>query len=388
MKYYYSNPNLNFSVFLKALFGNSKNSEFKIKQYFSTLTGKKYILITNSCRSALFLAFQAIKVKGEVITSPLTCKVAIDPIKESDNIPIFSDVNTSDLNINTKDIENRISNKTIAIQAIHMGGISCKMDHIRKITKNYNLWLIEDCAQSLGTKYNGQYTGSFGDIACFSLSKNAYGIGGGILATNSKKIYTQVSSKLKTLGYEKKSVIYIRILRNILETYRNKPCGSILYNLFLKLKGNRKRYTNIKSQLKQISPCQLKINYLQILRSKELHNKRKTIGELYYKLLNKNHLMINNNYDPKVSSFTKIFLYHPKINTIDTIKKLHKMKIEAMHLEHKLGSPYQQKLINEKTASNLGLKQYLKIHDHVISLPLQEEFNNKDIIYITDSLKK
>ena len=100
----------------------------------------------------MYLAYKAIDSTGEVITSPLTCKVAIDPIVESGNKPIFADINTGDLNINPLDIEDRINKNTIAIQTIHLGGISCEMDEIRKIAKDNKLDIIEDSCHAFGSE--------------------------------------------------------------------------------------------------------------------------------------------------------------------------------------------------------------------------------------------
>lgn len=135
MKYPYSSPNFGFFYLVRAMFNSKHSAERRLKDYFSSLSGKKFILITNSCRTALFLTYQAMNTSGEVITSPLTCKVAIDPIVEAGCEPVFADINPGDLNINPADIEHRITPDTRALQIIHFGGISCKMDEIQRIEK-------------------------------------------------------------------------------------------------------------------------------------------------------------------------------------------------------------------------------------------------------------
>lgn len=378
MRYPYYNPNLTFSVVIKALFLQSGKAEKIIKEYFANLTGKKYILITNSCRSALFLAYRAIEKKGEVVTSPLTCKVAIDPIEESSNKPVFADVNTGDLNMNTDDIEPRLTNDSIAIQAIHMGGVACNMDKINSIAKKHNLWVIEDCAQSLGAKYKGKNTGSFGDIACFSLIKNAYGIGGGILATNSKEIYHYASTRNQTFNKTPKKLTLFRLIRNITETYQKNFFVKLTYKLLLKIKGGKTNYKSIYKQLRHISKIELKISTIQISRFKNLHQKRKKIGKTYYQKLYSKNFLINYNYDPNASSYTKFFIYNPEIKTKETLDRLHKKGIEAMHLEHKHGSPYQEKVISDRKILS-GLTNYCEIHDNLVSLPISEKYDENDI---------
>jgi hypothetical protein len=85
----YASPNLRCGDVVRALALSETGADKRIKQYFRQLTGKRHVLITNSCRTALFLAYGALEAKGEVITSPLTCQVAIDPIIESGNTPVF-----------------------------------------------------------------------------------------------------------------------------------------------------------------------------------------------------------------------------------------------------------------------------------------------------------
>ena len=96
--------------------------------------------------------------------------------------------------------------------------------------------------------------------------------------------------------------------------------------------------------------------------------------------------MKNCGYNPEESSFTKLFVYHPDFSTNKLLERLHQYKVEAMHLEHKKGSPYQQKLIDDQTFLN-NLPVYNRIHDSLISLPLIEQFNKDDVRFIIQILK-
>ncbi|MBU4438501.1 MAG: DegT/DnrJ/EryC1/StrS family aminotransferase, partial [Firmicutes bacterium] len=93
--------------------------------------------------------------------------------------------------IDAAKIEEKITEKTKAILVVHLYGTSCEMDKIVAIAKKHNLRLVEDCAQSHGATYQGQVTGSFGDIGCFSFypSKNLGAFGdGGAITTNSPEL--------------------------------------------------------------------------------------------------------------------------------------------------------------------------------------------------------
>ena len=386
MIYPYYSPNLGFSVLLKTLFLSKKEAIFSLESYFRNLTGKKYILITNSCRTALYLTYSALEQRGEVITSPLTCKVAIDPIVESGNRPVYADVCIKDLNINPADIESRVNDKTIAIQTIHLGGNACDMDAIIKRAKQYKLFIIEDCAQALGAKYHGQFCGSFGDTACFSLIKNGYGIGGGILATNSKELVDKANIIQSKFKDPSSFLLFYRIVKNIAETYQNTIAGKILSKLLIKFKGRRKNYITVQDQLRRISPIELRIAAVQMSRYKNLHKKRNELGTLFSNILLEEGLIENSGFDPGESSFTKLFVYHPDFSTKRILAKLHQYKVEAMHLEQKRGSPTQQKLVEDGTLLD-ELPVYNRVHDSLISLPLIERYKKNDISSIIQILK-
>ena len=387
MKYLYSSPNLRIIDVLKALLLTGNKAEKGIKHHFSELTGKKYILITNSCRTALFLAYKAIGKTGAVITSPLTCKVAIDPIVESGNKPVFADIRTSDLNIDPDDIAHRINNETLAIQAIHLGGIPCDMEKINKIAQKNKLWVIEDCAQSLGALNNDEYAGSFGDIACFSLIKNAYGIGGGILTTDSYSVYNEALKASQGFLKTPLKLAIFRTIRNIIATKRRYKIGNLLFKTLMKLKGEKRSYNSIDGQLFQISGMEKRVAAQQIKRYPELHQKRKKIGKAYYDLLSSQGILMNKYYNSENSSFTKLIVYNPVISSKKYLQKLNDNGIEAMHLEDKHGSPYQDRLIQSNQSIGERLVNYDKAHDCLISLPISETFKKQQIDYISHVLK-
>jgi dTDP-4-amino-4,6-dideoxygalactose transaminase len=387
MKYPYSNPNLLIIDVIAAIVSSARRSIKIIEEYYRNLTGKKYIVITNSCRTALYLAYKSILRNGDVITSPLTCKDAIDPLIESGNNPVFSDIQINDLNIDPEDIPHRINNNTIAIQVIHLGGVSCNMDKICRIAKDNNLLVIEDCAQSLGATYGDKNTGSFGDIACFSLIKNAYGIGGGVLATNSVEVYNEAVKINKKYTKPPNKLIYYRIIRNLIDTKRRFALGRLLYNSLIKLRGRRNNYQSVVAQLYRISAIEIKIAARQINRYEMLHSKRREIGKLYYNILTKKGLLLNKGYNETKSSYTKIFIYNPDISSQYYLKLLNKQDIEVMHLEQQNGSPYQNRLVQSEQAMINGLYNYDKVHDCLLSLPLNEKMNEEDLVYISTKLK-
>ena len=137
----------------------------------------------------------------EVLLPSFSCSVVRDAVCLAGATPVFIDVNPETLEMNLKDTEKHISEKTKAIIIIHYYGKPCSnMDKILKSAKEKNILVIEDCAHSLGAQYNGMKVGTFGDISIFSLTKNMLNFQGGVLATNNRRLYENAMDILKNEG--------------------------------------------------------------------------------------------------------------------------------------------------------------------------------------------
>ena len=152
------------------------NEDFQKK--LSNFLGIKYLLTTNSGSSANLLAFtaltspklkdRAIKKGDEVITVAAGFPTTVNPIIQFGAIPVFIDVDLLTHNIDVDKIEPAINEKTKAIVIAHSLGNPFNLKKVVDLCKKYKLWLIEDNCDALGSKYNGQYTGTFGDIGTLS----------------------------------------------------------------------------------------------------------------------------------------------------------------------------------------------------------------------------
>jgi CDP-6-deoxy-D-xylo-4-hexulose-3-dehydrase len=159
----------------KQLTISSKTAFFE-KDFTKTIKSK-YSLMVNSGSSANLLALQCLinpykknKLSNgdEVIIPTLCWSTSLWPIIQSNLKPIFVDINPKTLNIDEKQIEKKITKKTKAILLVHVLGNSCNMDEIIRIKKKYNLILIEDTCESIGSKYKDRYLGTFGEFSTFS----------------------------------------------------------------------------------------------------------------------------------------------------------------------------------------------------------------------------
>ncbi len=144
----------------------------------SKFIGVKHLLTCNSGSSANLLAFAAltsdklgdkrIRPGDEIISVAAGFPTTVNPIIQFGCIPIFFDINLSNYNIKTDNIEQSITPKTKAIFLAHTLGNPFDVQSIVHICKKYDLWLIEDCCDALGSKYNDQNVGTFGDIGTLS----------------------------------------------------------------------------------------------------------------------------------------------------------------------------------------------------------------------------
>ena len=188
----------NLSQFLggwhKDFFGGPLVQEFEKK--WSQLFNIKFSISVNSNTSGLFAAIGAcgIKAGDEVIVSPYSMSAsAIAPLIYG-AVPVFADVDIDNFGLSPESIETKITERTKAIIVVHIFGYPAKMDEIMSIAKRYNLYVIEDCAQSPLSKYKDKYVGSIGDIGVFSLNyhKHIHTGEGGMLVTNNEILKNKI----------------------------------------------------------------------------------------------------------------------------------------------------------------------------------------------------
>jgi len=150
----------------------------QFEKEFAKFLGVKHCILTNSGSSANLLAISALtspklgkrrlKPGDEVITTACAFPTTINPIIQNNLIPVFIDVDIETYNIQVDKIEEALSEKTKVIFLAHTLGNPFDLDKVISIAQKYNLWVIEDNCDALGSKYKEKYTGAFGHIATFS----------------------------------------------------------------------------------------------------------------------------------------------------------------------------------------------------------------------------
>ncbi len=165
----------------------------EFEESFKEIYKSKYVLGLNSCTDALLLSLKALQIGegDEVITPVYTFIATADVIVRSGAKPVFVDIDPETYNVSIDKIQEAITEKTKAILPVHLYGLPAEMNSIMEIAKKHNLYVIEDCAQSILAKYNGKLCGTIGTTGGFSFypTKNLGAMGdGGVLTTDNDNI--------------------------------------------------------------------------------------------------------------------------------------------------------------------------------------------------------
>tara|TARA_B100000780_G_scaffold59085_1_gene37704 strand:- start:3225 stop:4355 length:1131 start_codon:yes stop_codon:yes gene_type:complete len=299
----------------------------KCQNWFDEFFKKGKSLTTSSCSHALDMSALIIDIqKGdEVIMASFNFVSAANSFALRGAKIIFIDISAEDFNINPNLIETAITNKTKAIVLTHYAGVPCNMSMIVEIAKKNNIIIIEDCAHSLGSKYNNKLIGSFGDISAFSFhsSKNLTSGGeGGMILINNKK-YIEKAEIIREKGTNRS-----KFIRGEIDKYSwvgvgssflmNELSASFLYcqlSNFKEIQSNRVKLYNL--YLKRLIPLKeegfIKLQYIPNNCSHSAHifsiileNSNQRL--LIQKYLAKNNIQALSHYVPLHSSNTgKIF---------------------------------------------------------------------------------
>ena len=160
--------------------------ENELKDYL----GVKHLLFVNNGTIALQIAIKALKLKGEIITTPFSYVATTNTILWEGCIPVFADIKESDFNIDPEKIALLINKNTCAILATHVYGNPCDVEAIEKIAAVHNLKVIYDGAHAFGATLNGKQVLSYGDIATcsFHATKIFHTVEGGAIVTNDDEL--------------------------------------------------------------------------------------------------------------------------------------------------------------------------------------------------------
>lgn len=166
----------------------------ELEQRLAEYLGVKNIILVANGSLALQLAYKALELKGEVITTPFSFVATTNTLAWEGLTPIFTDIDPSSFNIDPAQIEAHITPNTSAIVPVHVFGNPCDVEAIQAIADKNNLKVIYDAAHAFGSEYKGQSVLNYGDISTLSFhaTKLFHTIEGGAVITNDDKLAKKI----------------------------------------------------------------------------------------------------------------------------------------------------------------------------------------------------
>ena len=171
----------------------------KFEREFAALMGVKHAVAVANGTIALEHAMRALGIGpgDEVVVPSKTFIATASCVAVVGGIPVVADVDPDSQNITAASIATVLTERTKAVIVVHLAGWPCEMDEILALAKARGLFVVEDCAQSLGARYKGRMTGSIGDIGAFSFCQDKIittGGEGGMFVTNSRELWEEIWS--------------------------------------------------------------------------------------------------------------------------------------------------------------------------------------------------
>jgi dTDP-4-amino-4,6-dideoxygalactose transaminase len=324
--------------------------EFEKK--FASFAHSTHALGVGSGTEAIQLALVASGVQpgDEVITVPNTAVPTLSAISFSNAKPVFVDINPQTFCMDVEQVESKITLKTKAIVPVHLYGHPCEMDEIMELAQKHNLKVIEDCAQSHGSTFKEQTTGTFGDFGAFSFypSKNLGAFGDAGLVTTQNQA----------------SALQIEYLRNYGQTER----------YYHKVKGFNSRLDEMQAAI-----LSTKLEFLA-----KWTERRREIATLFNNHINNEIVTL-----PVESEFAK-HVYH-----LYVIRTQKRDELRAYLSEHGIGTQihYPVPCHLQQAYKELGHKIgdfpiTEKYANQVLSLPNYPELTDDKVLYICDKINQ
>lgn len=388
-------PDIEFDEYKKF---NIKIEDFELR--FSNWYNSSYpIIMTSSGKMALYLLFNILQLKGEVITSPLSCTMAFYPLLANAVKLKFVDIKPDTFNIDEEQVEKNITTDTSAIFVVHLGGFSPDMEKLRQIANKYQILLIEDCAQALGSHYKNKNVGTYGDFTVFSFAKNMWLAGGGAIYCQKEDFYDKLRKIQLIFPETTENLVRYRFVRDKLESERGFLERSDLqyYNQFFKPAGNANvgislmNYFQKKDICTRPSDLQASILHYQ-LTDLDIKNKTRIKNAMY--LIDS--LKSKYNFQKchlGQSVYSKLYLKSKRgISNKTIIPQLVNKGIDAKHLTKSHGIHFQERFDIHPDFSNLinqsELKNYMQLHDQVFAIPISSKMTHDEMDYIISTLLK
>ena len=330
------------------LLNNELTIGTKVKQFentFQSFIGIDSVAVSSGT-SAIHLALIALDIKenDEVIIPTYTCSAVGFPILYQCATPILTDVNR-DYNISINEIEKNISTRTKAVIVPHMFGCPAGINEIKEICVDNNIFLLEDCAQSIGAKINNKMMGTYGDISIFSFyaTKMITSIQGGMICSNNPE--------------------YMDLIRDL--RYHDQVCSN---------NDKRIKYSYMMSDINAA------IGNKQLSKLKRFINRRREISTIYKdNIQGVEHPIEEHNKFHVFSRYVIKTLYKEKL-----IMELNRNGISTASMHDP--PLHKRALFNLNPSRNYPETE--KIIQTAVSLPIYPSLTDDEAIFISDTINK
>lgn len=319
---------------------------------FSNYINVKYGTAVCNGTVAIHLALVALGIGAgdEVIVPTFTYIASANPVVQTGAKPVFVDSLYNTWQMDPNDIKRKITKQTKAIIVVHLYGHPCEMDTIIKIAKEKNLFIIEDCAEAIGSEYKGKKVGGFGDVSCFSFfgNKTITCGEGGMVLTNDAALHERIVH-FKGQGLAK---------------YREYWHDTIGYNY---------RMTNI----------QAAIGLAQLEQVEDIINKKQVVANTYIKYLKNLPIEFHKAADNVLHTYWMFSILVKEENQRDKLRNfLKENEIETRPTFYPIHMMpmYSLKYERHKIAENIALRG--------INLPSYPDLTEQDIKCICDKIRE
>ncbi|MEC1603412.1 DegT/DnrJ/EryC1/StrS family aminotransferase [Bacillus halotolerans] len=330
--------------------------------------GAEHVISCNSGTAALHMALLALGVGegDEVIVPSFTFCSSVNVILHVGATPVFADICEDDLCIDPEDVRQKLSPRTKAVIAVHFAGHPANLDELSSICKENGLYLIEDAAHALGTRYNGKMIGTHGDAVCFSFyaTKNITTGEGGALILKDE----EAAERARLYGWH-------GITKNAWNRYGEK--GSWRYDVLLP--GFKYNMTDIQAAL----------GLIQLKRAAEIQEKRTRIAKYYAsELTNQSEraeLPLTDIPSHITHSWHLFILRVKKRGEMERDQFIENMKAKNIGLSVHFIPVHMHPYYSEHFPAKLPVTE--RIFPEIVSLPLYSQLSKEDCQYIVQSIK-
>ena len=320
------------------------------EKQFASFCGTKYAVGVGNGSDALTFSLLSLKIgPGDEVIIPANSFVATAwTVANVGAKIVYADIN-NDFNIDPESVLKLISSKTKAIIPVHLTGKICEIETINKIAKKFNIYVIEDSAQSIGSTYKNKKSGSFGITGCFSLHplKNLHVHGdGGIITTNNKLLYDYFL-KIRNHGLKNRD-----------------ECEFWGYN---------SRLDNIQAAIARI----------KLKSINKINNRFRKIAKMYSNEL-KDYIEVPIDDENRKSIFHRYII---KYSERDKLKNY----LEKKGIETKINYPiplHKQEASRKINFKKKSLTNTEQLSKKILSLPIYYEMTDKQVEYVINQIKK